>query len=93
MSSSVGSMKLTLAAAVATAVASWACYASAFGNNAVVGPRREMVRRRRIGNDDEDDDDGSEVRGHFEVPPEILEGDCECREEVVLAVRLALEGE
>lgn len=30
---------------------------------------------------------------HFNVPPEILNGDCEYKDEVILAVRLALEGE
>lgn len=35
---------------------------------------------------------GGGANQHFSVPPEILKGDgCECREEVVLAVRLALE--
>ena len=29
---------------------------------------------------------------HFNVPSAILEGDCECKQEVILAVRLALEG-
>ena len=61
-------MKLTLAAAAATAAASFVC-ASAFAR---VGAKHE--------------------RKHFKVPPEILEGGCECREEVILAVRLALAG-
>jgi hypothetical protein len=30
---------------------------------------------------------------HFNVPPEILKSDCECKQELILAVRLALEGE
>ena len=104
MSSSAGVTKLALAVAVATAaVASWAHFAYAFGgSNAAVSPRQRSSRRRRrtiIGNDDDDDDDddddcGGGARGHFDVPPEILEGDdCGCREEVALAVRLALEGE
>ena len=105
MSSSAGVTKLALAVAVATAaVASWAHFAYAFGgSNAAVSPRQRSSRRRRrtiIGNDDDDDDDdcggggGGDARGHFDVPPEILEGDdCGCREEVALAVRLALEGE
>jgi hypothetical protein len=29
---------------------------------------------------------------HFNVPPEILKGDCHCKQELILAVRLALEG-
>ena len=69
-------LKLTLAAAVATAVTSLV-FVSAFGPGAP---------RRRVG----------ETWGqpqHFDVPPEILVGDCECKEAVILAVRLALEGE
>ncbi|KAL9183076.1 hypothetical protein ACHAXT_004863 [Thalassiosira profunda] len=60
--SSSGTMKLTLAAAAATAAASFVC-ASAFARTGAK---------------------------HERLPPEILEGDCECREEVTLAVRLAL---
>ncbi len=108
MSSSAGVTKFALAVAVASAaVASYARYAHAFGggNAGVVSPRGHSARRRRrqrtiIGNDDRGDDDcddedgGGGARGHFDVPPEILEGDdCGCREEVALAVRLALEGE
>jgi hypothetical protein len=102
MSSSAGAMKLTLAAAIATAVASWACVSVAFGpNSGGAKPHRESIRRlgRRIGGDEDDDDDDDEydlvpVRAHrYDVPPEILVGDCACREEVLLAVRLALEGE
>lgn len=30
---------------------------------------------------------------HFDVPPEILKSDCQCKQELILALRLALEGE
>jgi hypothetical protein len=30
---------------------------------------------------------------HFNVPPELLKSDCGCKQELILAVRLALEGE
>ena len=30
---------------------------------------------------------------HFNVPPEILKSDCQCKQELILALRLALEGE
>ena len=71
-------LKLTLAAAVATAVTSLV-FVSAFGPGAP---------RRRVG-----ETWGQQGEQHFDVPPEILVGDCECKEVVILAVRLALEGE
>ncbi len=93
-------MKLTLAAGIATAVASWACASATFGYNAGgAKSHRESIRRlrRMIGGYDEVDDDDcnvATVRGHrYDVPPEILVGDCVCREEVILAVNLALKGE
>ncbi len=78
------SMKLGLTTAVAVLVASVAYHASAFGITSTLGQRR---RRRR--------------QEYYEnVPPEILKNDndeddfiCECREELILAVRLAQEGE
>mgnify|MGYP001073539845 CR=1 FL=1 len=72
---SSGAMKLTLAAAAATAETAALAYSSssAFGV-------------RRGGSD-------ANKRQHFNVPPEILNGDCEYKDEVILAVRLALEGE
>lgn len=74
-----GAMKLTLAAVVATAVTSLV-YASAFGTSG-----KSSRVGRGVGND------ASHPQQHFHVPNEILQGDCEGREEVILAVRLALE--
>jgi hypothetical protein len=86
-------MKLTLAAGIATAVASWACASATFGSNAR-GAKSYRESIRRLHEVDDDDCNVATVRGHrYDVPPEILVGDCVCREEVVLAVHLALEGE
>ena len=73
-----GAVKLTLAAAVATAAASLA-YATAFGTNS----------KRRFGRHQHHESG----QMHFDVPSEILQDECECKEEVILAVQLALEGE
>jgi hypothetical protein len=85
--SSGGPMKLSLTAAVAAVlVTSLAYYASAFGSSSVSTQRG---RRQR------DSDDYYE-----DVPPEILQNDndaddfiCDCKEELILAVRIAQEGE
>jgi hypothetical protein len=34
----------------------------------------------------------SHSQHHFNVPPEILSSDCSCKKELILAVRLALDG-
>ena len=76
---SVGTSSLFLiAAATAAAAATTMVYASAFGMSNHGGSRSK-------GN-------SGVKHQHFNVPSEILQGDCECREEVILAVRLALEG-
>lgn len=73
------SMKLGLTTAVAVLVGSFAYHASAFG----------LARQRRRRQEDYED-----------VPPEIFKNEndeddfiCECKEELILAVRLAQEGE
>mmetsp|Transcript_17504 Transcript_17504/g.36567 ORF Transcript_17504/g.36567 Transcript_17504/m.36567 type:complete len:375 (+) Transcript_17504:53-1177(+) len=70
-----------IAAAAAAAAATSVVYASAFGASK---PRAGGSRKIGGGN--------AAKHHHFDVPPEILEdGGCECKDEVILAVRLALE--
>ncbi len=79
----IGTSSLFLiAAAAAAAAATSAVYATAFGVS-----KTPTGGSRKIGG-------GNAVKHHFDVPPEILEGGgCICKDEVILAVRLALEGE
>mmetsp|Transcript_33356 Transcript_33356/g.61233 ORF Transcript_33356/g.61233 Transcript_33356/m.61233 type:complete len:101 (-) Transcript_33356:1425-1727(-) len=57
--------------------------------NSLISPHSNLAMS------DNSNNGGSTSKQHFDVPPAILEDDngCECREEIVLAVRLALEGE
>ena len=74
---SSGAMKLTLAAAAAATAVTAALAYSS--SSSAFGVRR--------GGSD------ANKQQHFNVPPEILNGDCEYKDEVILALRLALEGE
>mmetsp|Transcript_37724 Transcript_37724/g.79534 ORF Transcript_37724/g.79534 Transcript_37724/m.79534 type:complete len:370 (-) Transcript_37724:310-1419(-) len=81
-----GAIKVALAAAAATALTSLA-YVSAFTNAGGSNPRSSSSRRIENG-----DTTTTTLQHHFDVPSEILEDDnCQCKEEVILAVRLALE--
>jgi len=82
-------MKLGLTAAIAAVlITSLAYYASAFGSSSSSSSGTQAQRRRRK----RDSDDY-----YADVPPEILHNDndeiCECKEELILAVRIAQEGE
>ena len=68
-----------IAAATAAAATMTVLYVTAFASS------RNQDRRRRS--------ESSTKYHRFRVPKEILRGDCKCRDEVILAVRLALEGE